>query len=101
MKNHTKIYLKFFDFDASDFIPCEVCGDKAVDIHHVSGRGMGGSPTKEKDVPENLIALCRPCHDRAELIREPTISKEEIIEIHKLTFRSFRKIWTERKFLRS
>jgi len=44
----------------TDFIPCEVCGRQAVDIHHIKARGMGGS--KDKDVIENLQALCRPCH---------------------------------------
>ena len=43
-----------------DFIPCELCGAKGVDIHHIDCRGMGGS--KEKDTIENLMALCRKCH---------------------------------------
>jgi hypothetical protein len=54
MKNHTKLYLKYFGYDTSDFIPCEVCGDKAVDIHHIECRGMGG--TKELDNIDNLMA---------------------------------------------
>lgn len=45
----------------SDFIECEVCKGKAVDIHHIDCRGMGGS--KEKDTIENLMALCRNCHN--------------------------------------
>ena len=60
MKPHTKIYLTYFGYDESDFIPCEVCGSKAVDINHIDCRGMGGSKTK--DVITNLQALCRPCH---------------------------------------
>ena len=60
MKNHTKIYLNYFGYDTTDFIPCEMCGKKAVDIHHIEARAMGGSKTK--DVIENLQALCRPCH---------------------------------------
>ena len=61
MKNHTKVYLTAFNYDQSDFIPCEVCNKRAVDIHHISPRGMGGS--KLKDHIENLMALCRLCHD--------------------------------------
>lgn len=49
-----------FGYDESDFIPCEVCGKKAVDINHIDARGMGGSKTK--DTPDNLQALCRECH---------------------------------------
>jgi len=60
MKKHTKIYLDYFSFDRCDFIPCEVCGNPANDIHHIDARGMGGS--KEKDVIENLQAVCRGCH---------------------------------------
>lgn len=60
MKNHTKTYLKFFGYDTSDFIPCELCGLKAQDIHHIEARGMGGS--KHADNIENLMALCRQCH---------------------------------------
>ena len=60
MKKHTKIYLDYFGYDTSDFIPCEICQAKAVDIHHIDCRGMGGS--KDKDTIENLQALCRKCH---------------------------------------
>ena len=60
MKKHVKIYMDYFDYGIEDFIPCEVCGSKAVDIHHIENRGMGGS--KQKDVIEYLQALCRKCH---------------------------------------
>lgn len=60
MKKHTKIYMEYFDYGLEDFIPCEVCGSKAVDIHHIEARGMGGSKTA--DTIENLMAVCRSCH---------------------------------------
>lgn len=60
MKKHTEIYMDYFGYDKTDFIPCEVCESQSVDIHHIKPRGMGGSKTK--DVIENLQALCRPCH---------------------------------------
>ena len=60
MKKHTQIYLKAMGYDTTDFIPCEVCQAKAVDIHHIEARGMGGS--KHADTIENLMALCRQCH---------------------------------------
>ena len=60
MKKHTKIYMDFFEYTISDFIPCECCGAKAVDINHIECRGMGGS--KLKDHINNLMAMCRPCH---------------------------------------
>ena len=64
MKKHTKIYMNYYNYDISDWIACEHCGTTAVDIHHLSGRGLGGS--KNKDFIENLIALCRRCHIKAE-----------------------------------
>lgn len=60
MKKHTLTYFSHFGYDISDFIPCEVCGKTAVDIHHIECRGMGG--TTEPDTIENLQALCRECH---------------------------------------
>ena len=60
MKKHTKLYLAYFGFDQSDFIPCEICGSQAIDIHHIECRGMGG--TKEAENIDNLQALCRSCH---------------------------------------
>ena len=60
MRKHTQIYLQGMGYKKTDFIPCEVCGRQAVDIHHIKARGMGGS--KDKDVIENLMAVCRSCH---------------------------------------
>lgn len=60
MKSYTKLYMEYFGYDISSFIPCEMCNAKAVDINHIECRGMGG--TKKKDVIENLMAMCRNCH---------------------------------------
>lgn len=60
MKKHTKIYLDHFGYTKDEFIPCEICGVRAVDIHHIDCRGMGG--TSDKDKIENLMAVCRECH---------------------------------------
>lgn len=75
MQKHTKVYMKHFGYDISDFIPCEICGQKAVDVHHIEGRG------KDKDVIENLMALCRKHHKYA---HECKIDKVVFIERHKM-----------------
>ena len=68
MKKHTKVYMQYFDLGIDDFIECEVCRQRAVDIHHIEPRGMGGS--KKKDFIANLVALCRLCHIKAENNKE-------------------------------
>ena len=60
MQRHTQIYLQGMGYDATSFVPCEVCGGVGTDIHHIEARGMGG--TKKADVIENLMGLCRKCH---------------------------------------
>ena len=68
MKKHVKIFLQNFGWGEQDFIPCLMCGQRAVDIHHIERRGMGGSKTKDKI--ENLAELCRHCHLLAEESKE-------------------------------
>jgi len=77
------VYLDHFGYDKSDFIPCEVCGAQAVDIHHIEARGMGGS--KHADVIENLMALCRKHH---EMYGDRKQWKEWLQKLHDLKMKS-------------
>jgi len=79
MKRHTIIYFDFFGYDISSFIPCEICGEQSVDIHHIEARGMGGDPSGSKDVVENLMAICRYHHEKYEGKRQ---YKEYLKKIH-------------------
>jgi 5-methylcytosine-specific restriction endonuclease McrA len=74
MKRHVKLYLGSIDY--APWYPCEVCSATAVDIHHIDPKGMGGR--KSADYIENLIALCRNCHEAAHAGK---ISKERLKEI--------------------
>jgi len=77
MKQYTKVYLKHFGYCKDDVIPCEVCGLKAVDIHHIEAR------SKRKDLENditNLMALCRCCHV---LFGDKKQFKEYLNEVHK------------------
>lgn len=76
MMPHTKIYLQHFGFGIDDFIPCEVCGAKSVDIHHIQGRG------KNKNVIINLVAVCRKCHRAAHGLEKTYLHKDIIQQIH-------------------
>lgn len=62
MKAHTKLYMDAFGYSTADYIPSEISGERANDIHHIKCRGMGGDPTKSKDRIENLQALTREEH---------------------------------------
>lgn len=65
MQNHTKVYMDFFNYEAGDFIPCEMCGSQAVDVHHLTKQSKFGKK-KDKDFIENLCGLCRDCHIKAD-----------------------------------
>ena len=79
MQKHTKIFMKYYNLGEQDIIMCEACGKQGridgsgFDLHHINGRGKG------KDVIENLILLCRRCHNKA---HELTLTKEELQLIH-------------------
>lgn len=43
---------------------CERCaGTGRLDVHHRRGRKAGGTKRLEINSPENLLVLCRPCHN--------------------------------------
>lgn len=80
MKKHLKIYRDYFKIADDDIVLCENCGAVSADIHHIYQKGIGGSKTK--DYIENLIALCRKCHNRAHGIEQPKIKKSYLIIAH-------------------
>ena len=59
MKSYTKVYLKYFGYCEQDVILCEICGLRAVDIHHIETRKRRSDLINEIN---NLMALCRVCH---------------------------------------
>ena len=76
MKKHTKIYMDFHGYQVPEDVVCEVCSNPAVDIHHIEAKGMGGNP--KADCIENLVGLCRSCHDKA---HAGEITKDELYEL--------------------
>jgi hypothetical protein len=81
MQKHVKNYLEQTGYSGVEFIPCEVCKGKAVDIHHIKQRSKFGSKMKdEQDNPKNLIALCRLHHDKAHADKEFNNSLFEIAD---------------------
>lgn len=87
MEKHTKVYLEFFP-SHTGYYNCEVCHNKATEIHHIKRRSEFGSKTKDQqDVIENLIALCRKCHEMA---HANTFTKEYLTEIHRKTINQYK-----------
>ena len=65
MKKHLKIFDDFWlpELTIAQTFQCAVCNSwEGTDIHHLSSRGMGGSKNDAKNYIENLICLCRKCH---------------------------------------
>lgn len=60
MRKHTKVYMDHFGYGMQDFIPCELLGVRANDVHHIVCRGAGGT-NREEDI-DNLMALERTVH---------------------------------------
>lgn len=60
MRPYIKIYFDYFGYDESSFIPCEVCGAKSVEIHHIRPKSLA---KRWENKIGNLAALCRVCHD--------------------------------------
>lgn len=89
MKNHTKVYCDFFGYIDPFEAVCEICGNRAVDVHHISPRGRGGS--KLKDDIENLMGLCRGHHDMCEA---GNVSKSQQTRIHLSFMKLFKSQWT-------
>jgi len=70
MKNHVDIYRQFWwdELTLAQTEQCNVCGEWGGDIHHLSSRGLGSS--KFKNYIENLICLCRNCHNKCHSNKE-------------------------------
>ncbi len=90
MKKHTRDYLNEYypNWGPDDFFPCEAClmildfSNRIVDVHHIEGRGMGGSTQKDDTV--NLLGCCRYHHDIFHgLIKGEKITKDEQRKIHR------------------
>ena len=87
MQKHTQIYIDYFDLGLQDVCYCEGCmrggriDGEGFDLHHIWGRGKG------KDVIQNLMLLCRKCHEKA----HSTLSKSQMQLIHNNVMQGNRK----------
>jgi 5-methylcytosine-specific restriction endonuclease McrA len=70
VKNHIDVYRQFWwdELTLGQTEQCAMCGEWGADIHHLKNRQAGGS--KCRDTIENLICLCRSCHNRCHSDKE-------------------------------
>ncbi len=61
--NYREKYKRAFNVHDNK-IHCESCQRYGeFDVHHIQARGMGGDPNGKRDIIENLMGLCRKCHE--------------------------------------
>lgn len=76
MKKHIRNYLRHHGYGEQDTILCEKCGKIAVDIHHKQEKSTCAKyEIKDKDAIENLIALCRDCHNAAHRLQAAGVTR--------------------------
>jgi len=67
MKPYVKTYLTYFSYSEGDFIPCEVCGAKCVEVHHLEPKSIAKA---KENLIDNLIGVCRDCHNQCHSSRQ-------------------------------
>ena len=73
---YKQLYFNHYGYVKDNTILCEVCNDVAVDVHHIKYKARGGT-----DEIENLIALCRNCHNKA---HNEELTEKQLFRIHEL-----------------
>ena len=77
MDKHKRNYIEANKVGEQEKILCEACNmDYAVDIHHIKYRSRYFKEDRDQD--NNLIALCRDCHNMA---HDEEIKPEELQKI--------------------
>ncbi len=66
LKDYKKLFRDYWGYSESDTPMCWGCYMKpAVDIHHLTNKGMGGVSKNRLNRIDNLYPVCRPCHNLA------------------------------------
>ena len=81
MKKYLRMFMKYYGYTEADSYSelCWYCAKNVwVEVHHIISRGMGGS--KLRDTVDNLIPLCRSCHEDSEVINKQKDKLKEIVQ---------------------
>lgn len=66
---------KLLDQHLFDFPDCEICGARAIEVHHILTRGSGAPDHKY-----NILSICRQCHTQAHA-PFTTLHKDQLFEV--------------------
>jgi 5-methylcytosine-specific restriction endonuclease McrA len=67
---------------------CVLCGNVPTELHHYKSRAQGGS-----DYPENLVSLCRMCHEHVHFFDLGGFKKQALTEYLADLYASPEYIW--------
>ena len=76
VQNYFEHYWIFWEY-----FPCLKCWATWADVHHILYKSQWG-----KDDVDNLIWLCRTCHDKAHFKKEPYLTAENLFKTKKLVW---------------
>ena len=66
LKDYKKLFRHYWGYSEYDTPMCWGCYQKpAVDIHHLTNKGMGGVSKNRLNRIDNLFPVCRSCHNIA------------------------------------
>lgn len=100
--NYKKVYCTFFQYRMTndEWIPSEISNTRAIDIHHIYPKKMGGrktfvhvGKTYDIDCIDNLIALTRDEHTAAhDPTNEDHRTVNELWNIHQKKIQGHRSV---------
>ena len=95
MQRHARNYYNHFELAEQVHVNCEICGRKAIDLHHIIKRNKNQS---KYDKIENIIALCRSCHEKA---HANAITKSVLLYTHRQILANHKKKYEKQEYLKN
>jgi sarcosine oxidase delta subunit len=79
-----QMYRTFFEIGEGEQYPCEYCESRPYgEVHHIDHKGMGGTGKEANETIEELMGLCRKCHNGAHVSSgSKRITPEQFKEKH-------------------
>ena len=97
LKNYKKLFSDFWGYHSDDIPICWGCfRQQAVDIHHLTPKGMGGVKNNRLNRIDNLFPVCRSCHDLAH--KDKSINEQcKLILNRKISEKEWENLYNDKK----